>query len=54
MKTEEFKEKIKILIKQVYKNRKVSDLEAVKYDELTKFPELDLSSLLLEYRQDKI
>ena len=40
MKKEEFKEKIKILIKQVYKNRKVSDLEAVKYDELTKFPEL--------------
>ena len=40
MKTEEFKEKIKVLIKQVYKNRKVSDLEAVKYDELTKFPEL--------------
>ena len=40
MKKEEFKEKIKILIKQVYKNRKVSDLEAIKYDELTKFPEL--------------
>ena len=38
MKKEEFKEKIKILIKQVYKNRKVSDLEAIKYDELTKFP----------------
>jgi hypothetical protein len=40
MEVEEFKEKIKVLIKQVYKNRKVSDLEAVKYDELTKFPEL--------------
>jgi hypothetical protein len=40
MKVEEFKEKIKVLIKQIYKDRKVSDLEAVKYDELTKFPEL--------------
>mgnify|MGYP003637660694 CR=1 FL=1 len=40
MEVEKFKEKIKVLIKQVYKNRKVSDLEAVKYDELTKFPEL--------------
>ena len=40
MEVEEFKEKIKVLIKQVYKNRKVSDLEAIKYDELTKFPEL--------------
>ena len=40
MEIEEFKEKIKVLIKQIYKDRKVSDLEAVKYDELTKFPEL--------------
>ena len=40
MEVEKFKEKIKVLIKQVYKDRKVSDLEAVKYDELTKFPEL--------------
>jgi len=40
MEIEEFKEKIKVLIKQVYKDRKVSDLETVKYDELTKFPEL--------------
>ena len=40
MEIEKFKEKIKVLIKQIYKDRKVSDLEAVKYDELTKFPEL--------------
>mgnify|MGYP003153346396 CR=1 FL=1 len=40
MEVEKFKEKIKVLIKQIYKDRKVSDLEAVKYDELTKFPEL--------------
>ena len=40
MEVEKFKEKIKVLIKQVYKDRNVSDLEAIKYDELTKFPEL--------------
>ena len=40
MEVEKFKEKIKVLIKQIYKDRKVTDLEAVKYDELTKFPEL--------------
>ena len=40
MEIEKFKEKIKVLIKQIYKDRKVTDLEAVKYDELTKFPEL--------------
>jgi len=40
MTKEEFKEKIRLLIKQVYSNRSKAEEAAVEYDELTKFPEL--------------
>lgn len=36
----ELKNKLKVLVKQVYSNRTVTPEEAVQYDELTKFPEL--------------
>lgn len=36
----ELKEKIRLLVPQVYQNRKKADVAAVEYDELTKFPEL--------------
>ena len=36
----DFKERIRLLVKQVYSNKKESDAAAVEYDELTKFPEL--------------
>ena len=38
----EFKEKIKVLVKQVYKGKSKTDDAAFAYDELTKFPELKL------------
>lgn len=38
----EFKEKIKVLVKQVYKGKSKTDDAALAYDELTKFPELKL------------
>ena len=40
MTKQEFKEKIRLLIKQVYSNRSKAEEAAVEYDELTKFPEL--------------
>ena len=40
MKASEFKEKIKVLVKQVYKGKSKTDDAALAYDELTKFPEL--------------
>ena len=40
MKASEFKEKIKVLVKQVYKDKSKTDDAALAYDELTKFPEL--------------
>ena len=40
MNKQEFKEKIRLLIKQVYSNRSKAEEAAVEYDELTKFPEL--------------
>jgi hypothetical protein len=36
----ELKNKLKVLVKQVYSNRTVTPEEAIQYDELTKFPEL--------------
>jgi len=36
----ELKNRIRVLVKQVYSNRTVTPEEAVQYDELTKFPEL--------------
>lgn len=42
MKASEFKEKIKVLVKQVYKDRNKADDAALPYDELTKFPQLKL------------
>jgi len=36
----ELKNRLKVLVKQVYSNRTVTPEEAVQYDELTKFPEL--------------
>tara|TARA_R110000803_G_scaffold17701_1_gene47645 strand:- start:25 stop:483 length:459 start_codon:yes stop_codon:yes gene_type:complete len=36
----DFKEKIRLLVKQVYSNTKEAEAAAVEYDELTKFPEL--------------
>ena len=35
-----FKERIRLLVKQVYSNTKEAEAAAVEYDELTKFPEL--------------
>ena len=40
MTKEELKDRIKGLAFEVIKDRKTSEIEAVKYDELTKFPEL--------------
>jgi len=40
MNRNELKNKLKVLVKQVYSNRTVTPEEAVQYDELTKFPEL--------------
>ena len=40
MTKEEFKERIKGLAFEVIRDRKTSEIAAVKYDELTKFPEL--------------
>jgi len=40
MTASELKEKIKVLAKQVYKERTKGDDAAIAYDELTKFPEL--------------
>jgi len=40
MTASELRDKIKVLAKQVYTDRKRSDVAAVEYDELTKFPEL--------------
>ena len=40
MTASELKDKIKVLAKDVYAERKRSDVAAVEYDELTKFPEL--------------
>ena len=36
----DFKERIRLLVKQVYSDKKESDAAAIEYDELTKFPEL--------------
>ena len=36
----DFKERIRLLVKQVYSDKKESDAAAVEYDELTKVPEL--------------
>ena len=36
----DFKERIRLLIKQVYSNTKKAEAAAIEYDELTKFPEL--------------
>jgi|TARA_Y100000296_G_scaffold46594_1_gene53435 hypothetical protein len=36
----DFKERIRLLVKQVYSNTKEAEAAAVEYDELTKFPEL--------------
>ena len=38
MKPQELKNRIKVLVKQVYSNRVITPEEAVQYDELTKFP----------------
>ena len=40
MTREELQGRLKILIKQVYTNKRITPEEAVQYDELTKFPEL--------------
>ena len=40
MTAQELRDKIKVLAKVVYAERKRSDVAAVEYDELTKFPEL--------------
>ena len=40
MNPQELKNRIKVLVKQVYSNRTITPEEAVQYDELTKFPEL--------------
>ena len=40
MDPQELKNRIKVLVKQVYSNRVITPEEAVQYDELTKFPEL--------------
>ena len=36
----ELREKIRILIPQIYKSKQKADKAAIEYDELTKFPEL--------------
>ena len=40
MTREELQNKLKLLIKQVYSNKRITPEEAIQYDELTKFPEL--------------
>jgi hypothetical protein len=40
MNRNELKNRLKVLVKQVYSNRTVTPEEAIQYDELTKFPEL--------------
>ena len=40
MTREALQNRLKILIKQVYANKRITPEEAVQYDELTKFPEL--------------
>jgi len=40
MTVDELKERIRGMVKQVYQAKTVTPLEAVQYDELTKFPEL--------------
>ena len=40
MKPSELREKIKLLVKTVYGEKKLVDITAEKYDELTKFPQL--------------
>ena len=40
MTASELKEKIKVLVKKVYKERTKGDDAAIAYDELVKFPEL--------------
>jgi hypothetical protein len=40
MNRNELKNKLRILVKQVYSNQTITPSEAVQYDELTKFPEL--------------
>jgi len=40
MTSNELKNKLKVLVKQVYSNITVTSEEAIQYDELTKFPEL--------------
>ena len=53
MTKQEFKEKIRLLIKQVYSNRSQAEEAAVEYDELTKFPELKKVIIdLLSYQFD--
>tara|TARA_Y100000592_G_scaffold100985_1_gene184307 strand:- start:2002 stop:2460 length:459 start_codon:yes stop_codon:yes gene_type:complete len=53
MTKQEFKEKIRLLIKQVYSNRSEAEKAAVEYDELTKFPQLKRIIIdLLSYQFD--
>lgn len=53
MTKEEFKEKIRLLIKQVYSDRSQAEEAAVEYDELTKFPQLKKIIIdLLSYQFD--
>jgi hypothetical protein len=53
MTNQEFKEKIRLLIKQVYSVKSQSEEAAVEYDELTKFPELKKVIIdLLSYEFD--
>ena len=40
MNRDELKNKLRVLVKQVYSNSTITPEEAVQYDELTKFPEL--------------
>jgi hypothetical protein len=40
MNRDELKNKLRVLVKQVYSNQTVTPEEAIQYDELTKFPEL--------------
>ena len=40
MNRDELKNKLRVLVKQVYSNSTITPAEAIQYDELTKFPEL--------------
>lgn len=40
MNLNQLKNRIRVLAKQVYSNRRITSQEAIQYDELTKFPEL--------------